>query len=98
MNTPEPISKDTKTLDELRENILTEFKQVLKLAPSDYTENCTNVVMSMVSDLISRQVAEERIDELSSLYIDFDERKIKHFNGIKLESLDDRMKALEELL
>lgn len=25
--------------------ILTEFKQVYKLAPADYTENCTNVVM-----------------------------------------------------
>ena len=34
---------------ELREAILTEFKQVYKLAGSgDYTENCTNVVMSIV--------------------------------------------------
>ena len=35
--------------DELRDAILTEFKQVYKLAGSgDYTENCTNVVMSIV--------------------------------------------------
>ncbi len=34
--------------DELRAEILTEFKQVHKLAPADYTENCTNVVMSII--------------------------------------------------
>ena len=34
--------------DELRAEILTEFKQVYKLAPADYTENCTNVVMSII--------------------------------------------------
>ena len=33
---------------ELRDEILTEFKQVYKLAPDDYTENCTNVVMSII--------------------------------------------------
>ena len=32
----------------LKEQILTEFKQVHKLAPADYTENCTNVVMSII--------------------------------------------------
>ena len=35
--------------DELRAEILTEFKQVHKLAPADYTENCTNIVMSIIS-------------------------------------------------
>jgi len=34
--------------DELRAAVLTEFKQVHKLAPADYTENCTNVVMSII--------------------------------------------------
>ena len=34
--------------DELRAEILTEFKQVHKLAPADYTENCTNIVMSII--------------------------------------------------
>jgi transcriptional regulator with XRE-family HTH domain len=33
----------------LREQILTEFKQVHRLAPADYTENCTNVVMSIIN-------------------------------------------------
>ncbi len=42
------------TLEELREQILTEFKQVYKLAPADYTENCTNVVMSMVSEAVNK--------------------------------------------
>ena len=34
--------------DELMAEILTEFKQVHRLAPADYTENCTNVVMSII--------------------------------------------------
>ena len=34
--------------DELRAEILTEFKQVHKLAPADYTENCTNIVMNII--------------------------------------------------
>lgn len=45
MTTSQPIKGDT---DELRQQILTEFKQVLRLAPADYTENCTNVVMSII--------------------------------------------------
>ena len=47
---------------ELREQVLTEFKNVLRLAPADYTENCTNVVMSHIqasqSELIDRLLAE----------------------------------------
>ncbi len=52
------------TIDTLKANILTEFKQVLKLAPADYTENCTNVVMSLVDEYVANQVAKARIDEL----------------------------------
>ena len=48
---------------ELRAAILTEFKQVHKLAPADYTENCTNVVMSLISD----HTRKARIDELEQL-------------------------------
>lgn len=39
-------SNDTQ---ELREQILTEFKQVLKTAPFDHTENCTNIVMRLIA-------------------------------------------------
>ena len=38
---------------ELRQQMLTEFKQVHKLAPADYTENCTNIVMSLVEAYIT---------------------------------------------
>ena len=34
--------------NELREAILLEFKNVYRLAPADYTENCTNVVMHLI--------------------------------------------------
>ena len=42
---------------ELREQVLTEFKQVHKLAPADYTENCTNVVMSIVQSHTNAEIA-----------------------------------------
>lgn len=35
--------------DKLREAILLEFKNVHRLAPADYTENCTNVVMQLIT-------------------------------------------------
>lgn len=47
----------------LKEQILTEFKQVHKLAPADYTENCTNVVMSIIKEDRERAVREARINE-----------------------------------
>ena len=50
---------------ELREQILTEFKQVLKLAPADYTDNCTNVVMSMVTAYTNKQI-EAMLDRLEA--------------------------------
>ncbi len=56
------------TIDTLKANILTEFKQVLKLAPADYTENCTNVVMSLVDEYIADQVAKARLTQLERLY------------------------------
>ena len=43
-----PTDTNQASEDELRAEILTEFKQVYKLAPADYTENCTNVVMSII--------------------------------------------------
>ena len=46
--------------DELRAEILTEFKQVHKLAPADYTENCTNVVMSIIRNEKLKLLAEVR--------------------------------------
>ena len=48
---------------ELREQVLTEFKQVHKLAPADYTENCTNVVMS----IFERHVATQNLALLTRL-------------------------------
>ena len=45
---------------ELRAEILTEFKQVHKLAPADYTENCTNVVMSIIRTEKLKLLAEVR--------------------------------------
>ena len=52
----------------LKEQILTEFKQVHKLAPADYTENCTNVVMSIIKEDRERAVKEARLDELKQLW------------------------------
>ena len=56
--------------DELRAEILTEFKQVHKLAPDDYTENCTNVVMSIIRTeklKLLDEVRERVVGEFSEL-------------------------------
>ncbi len=44
-NTMTPTEQDK----ELREAILLEFKNVHRLAPADYTENCTNIVMQLIT-------------------------------------------------
>ena len=51
---------------ELREAILLEFKNVHRLAPADYTENCTNIVMQLITADRKRVALEARIDELSN--------------------------------
>lgn len=50
-------------IEKLREQVLTEFKQVFRLAPEDYTENCTNVVMSIIAQSEKRAEIRGRIDE-----------------------------------
>lgn len=46
--------------NELREAILLEFKNVHRLAPADYTENCTNIVMQLITADRKRVALEER--------------------------------------
>ena len=43
------IMTPTEQDNELREAILLEFKNVHRLAPADYTENCTNIVMQLIT-------------------------------------------------
>ena len=50
--------------DELREAILLEFKNVHRLAPADYTENCTNIVMQLITADRKRVALEARISEI----------------------------------
>ena len=57
-----PTEQDKK----LREAILLEFKNVHRLAPADYTENCTNVVMELITADRKRVELEARIDELEN--------------------------------
>ena len=47
---------------ELREAILLEFKNVHRLAPADYTENCTNIVMQLITADRKRVALEARIE------------------------------------
>lgn len=47
---------------ELRESILVEFKNVHRLAPADYTENCTNIVMQLIIADRKRVALEARLD------------------------------------
>ena len=59
---------------ELREAILLEFKNVHRLAPADYTENCTNIVMQLITADRKRVALEARIDEISHVFMIVDGR------------------------
>ena len=62
-----PTDTNQASEDELRAEILTEFKQVHRLAPADYTENCTNVVMSIIRTEKLKLLAEVRERVVGSL-------------------------------
>lgn len=83
----------TNLRDNLKADILMEFKQVLKLAPADYTENCTNVVLSIVDDFITNQVKQAQINELHKIpRINYGNDFAIHINAY----LDNRIKELEQ--
>lgn len=80
--------------DELRAEILTEFKQVHKLAPADYTENCTNVVMSIIRTEKLKLLAEvrERVVEQAKP----DKRKATSWQqGIEVAAYEDAVRVYE---
>ncbi len=80
--------------DELRAEILTEFKQVHKLAPADYTENCTNVVMSIIRTEKLKLLAEvrERVIEQAKP----DKRKATSWQqGIEVSAYEDAVRVYE---
>lgn len=84
--TSQPPKGDT---DELRDQVLTEFKQVLKLAPTDYTENCTNVVMCLVESYASQREIDGRINEIKRM-VDADIENIDdvyHYTDARLDEL-----------
>lgn len=60
---------------ELREAILLEFKNVHRLAPADYTENCTNIVMELITAYTNKQVKAKlaHISEYAENVISIDE-------------------------
>ena len=79
---------------ELREAMLLEFKNVHRLAPADYTENCTNIVMQLITADRKRVALEARIETV--MYID----SMLRFENIPLhpvqsESLKQYLRQLE---
>jgi hypothetical protein len=63
-----------------------------ELIPS--SEEMRSRLLNALSTLIERERKEARIDELESLFIDHDERKVRHIDGTKLITLDDRLAEL----
>lgn len=78
---PEPENQLDNDKEELRQSILVEFKQVHKLAPADYTENCTNVVMSHI-DQYTQSKLKAFADELEKASIHYTD------DGLKADGLD----------
>ena len=79
---------------ELREAILLEFKNVHRLAPADYTENCTNVVMQLITADRRRVALEARVDELKQL-TEFEVATIGIIHGRHHRSYCDRIAELK---
>ena len=81
---------------ELREAILLEFKNVHRLAPADYTENCTNIVMQLITADRKRVALEARIDENKTYW--WHQQKRAASEGVSthaLERIDELKKELE---
>lgn len=86
----------TEHYKELRDAILLEFKNVHRLAPSDYTENCTNIVMQLIAADRKRVALEARIDERQML--NFHRAYGKDYQetlGMLEEANDDRIAGLK---
>ena len=85
---------------ELREQVLTEFKQVHKLAPADYTENCTNVVMSIIKAHTNAEIA-KTLDRLEStaVYAEYDKAEDDVICGdvVPLDALQAERAKLKEV-
>ena len=80
--------------DELRAEILTEYKQVHKLAPADYTENCTNVVMSIIRTEKLKLLAEVREEAFSGgLSFELDDGQIVIEVETNLKSITTKLEA-----
>ena len=82
--------------NELREAILLEFKNVHRLAPADYTENCTNIVMQLITADRRRVELEARINELTKLRRMFE--RLAEYAGDKewvMFEYDDRIAELK---
>lgn len=94
----------TVDIDKLRAEILIEFKQVLKLAPADYTENCTNVVMSLIEARYLPHLKAELLAKIDGLEVDIDETTahIERAGGTETDitnmeiEADDRHETLNE--
>lgn len=78
---------------EIREQVLTEFKNVHRLAPADYTENCTNVVMSLVEDYVEEQTRLARLDENKWLRSRYTAFSWGHYDPFT--TIDNRVAELE---
>jgi hypothetical protein len=73
---------------ELREAILLEFKNVHRLAPADYTENCTNIVMQLITADRKRVALEARVAELEK-FVNTTNR------SLSVKKLRDRLSELK---
>lgn len=92
------VMKSSAGNEELRERILTEFKQVYRLASQgDYTENCTNVVMRLITasnQQLLRELEGQKLESLS-WKLKYIQMKIKRQRALEYEALpSDKLTAL----
>lgn len=80
---------------ELQKAILLEFKNVHRLAPADYTENCTNVVMQLITADRKRVALEARINTAEHILNTMVSRAGGYCDEIKPDAIPDYITQLK---
>ena len=93
---------DAETSEKIRDVISFVHSKTLSIgiySPGDIS--VTSMYEEAASDLaeiIQQETAKARVDELQRLYVDHDDRKLRHIDGTKLTTIEHRIAELSQPL
>ena len=68
-----------------------DLSEAEKQSDREQVDRYLPLIQSLISDITTEAV----IEELSNIYVDFDDRKLRIIDGTKLLTIDDRISALK---